>query len=373
MQPFELRGHGVLLSVLTDADVDDVTEACQDPELERWITSINAPYTREQAAHFIDEVVPASWADESELIWGVRDPEDRRLLGTISIRPAQNQKKGEIGFWLVRDARGRGVSSRAVRLVAEYAFDDEGLGLTHLRWRAIVGNWASRRVAWATGFRVEGTLRGELTKQGRPRDAWVGTLTAGEAMKPATPWFDVPTLHGDAMLLRPFDESDAEAIVEACADPVSQHWLGALPSPYTREHALGYVHSRREDAAAGRGVHFAAALSEDGPARGAFSLMALNTHDGGAEIGYWVHPEARGEGLATRAVRLLAGHAFAERDRGGLGLRRLVVAHLTGNDASRKVIERSGFRPYGVERAGDRLRGGTVVDLHWYDRLLDDR
>lgn len=370
MQPFELRGHELVLVPPVAADIDRITEICQDAELQRWLTSVGPGYERAQAEAFVTEQVPAGWHDETLLTWTVRRPEERSLLGLISLSP--RGPRAEVGFWLAPEARGAGVMSRAVRLAAEYAFDTEGLDVSVLRWRAMVGNWASRRVAWACGFRFAGVLRGDLTKDGVARDAWVATLGAGEPMKPASTWFDVPTLTGNGVTLRPFVDADVDSIVEACNDPVTQHWLGGLPSPYSKEMALSYVAERYDEAASGRGVHWAVTVDDDGPAMGSFSLMGFGSHDGGAEVGYWVHPGVRGKGVATAAVRLMTRHAFAEAGAGGLGLRRLVVAHVSGNDASRVVIERCGFRPYGVERAGDRIRGGTIVDLHWYDLLLDD-
>lgn len=370
MQPFELRGSGILLAVPTAEDVDRVTAICQDPEVLRW-TTLPMPYRREHAEGFIEDHVPSGWAEERELTWAIRDPADRAVLGLIGLRLPGNGR-GEVGFMLAEEARGRNVMSRALRLVAEFGFADEGLQLSHLGWQGFVGNWASRRVAWATGFRMEGRIRGGLAQRGERRDVWVATLAAGEPMKPATPWLATPTLSSDRVLLRRFTRSDADAVVEACNDPETQHWLGGLPSPYTREIALRYIDDREEEAAAGRGVSWAATLPDGGPAVGSFSLMGLHSHDGGAEVGYWMHPAARGNGLATTAVRMLARHAFTPEKHGGLGLRRLVVAHVSGNDASRKVIERAGFTPCGVERAGDRIRGGTIVDLHWYDLLSDD-
>lgn len=370
MQPFELRGDGILLAVPTAGDVDRVTDICQDPEILRW-TTLPSPYRRSDAEYFVEQHVPKGWSDETALTWAIREPEDRRVLGMITLRVLA-AGRGEVGFMLSEDARGRGYMSRTLRLVAEYAFDAEGLAMTHLGWQATVGNWASRRVAWAAGFRFEGRVRGALPQRGELRDKWIATLAAGDPMRPATPWLVTPTLHGQRVSLRRFIQSDADAVVEACNDPVTQHWLGGLPSPYTREIALRYIEDREEEAAGGRGVYWAAALPEGGPAVGSFSLMGLPSHDGGAEVGYWTHPAVRGKGLATEAVGLMARHAFAAPEKGGLGLRRLVVAHVTGNDASRMVIERAGFRPYGVERAGDRIRGGDIVDLHWYDLLSDD-
>src|SRR5690606_39747577 len=119
-----------------------------------------------------------------------------------------------------------------------------------------------------------------------------------DKMKPAKPWMDTPTLSSDRVLLSRFTRSDADAVVEACNDPETQHWLGGLPSPYTREIALRYIDDREEEAAAGRGVSWAATLPDGGPAVGSFSLMGLHSHDGGAEAGYWMRPAARGNGPA---------------------------------------------------------------------------
>ena len=58
-----------------------------------------------------------------------------------------------------------------------------------MTWRAVVGNWPSRRVAWRAGFRIEGTLRAELVHRDRVRrDAWVGTLLRGDPRAPNEPW-----------------------------------------------------------------------------------------------------------------------------------------------------------------------------------------
>ncbi|HEU0041996.1 MAG TPA: GNAT family N-acetyltransferase [Jiangellaceae bacterium] len=370
MQPFELRGDGILLAAPTADDIDVLTVICQDAEIQQW-TTVPSPYERVHAQSFVTEFVPQGWDSGRELTWAIRDPADRRVLGMIGLTDL-GDRRGEIGYWLAPEARGQKVMSRAVRLVIDYAFAGEGLGLTHLLWQAFAGNWASRRVAWATGFALEGALRGGLAQRGARRDAWLGTLRADDSRTPTTPWLQVPVLRGEVAVLRPFEESDADSVTEACNDPVSQHWLGGLPSPYTREIALEYIHDRHEEAASARGVHWAAAFPTGGPAMGSFSLMGLDRHDGGAEVGYWLHPAARGRGMATDAVRLMVKHAFSAEAEGGLGLRRLTVAHVTGNDASMAVIKRAGFRPSGVERAADRIRSGTILDLHWYDLLSDD-
>jgi RimJ/RimL family protein N-acetyltransferase len=364
MQPFELRGDGVLLAVPTLADVDAITERCRDDEVRRW-TTVPDPYDRSDAEEFV-RLVDEAWADDKAVNWAVRNPEDRSLLGMVGLN-LDGRGSGEIGYWMGREGRGLGLMTTAVRLVVEYAFAPEGLGLQRVLWYAHVGNWPSRRLVWRLGFTVEGTIRSHLTQRGERRDAWAATLLASDAMTPKHPWFAVPTLAGSKVTLRRLVESDADACVEACNDPVSRHWLSGLPDPYTRDVALGYIRSRENEHAAGTSVHWAAEHPGGSAAIGAFSLM--NISDGHAEVGYWVHPAARGTGVATEAVQLMSRYALTAKDEGGLGLRRLTLARAEGNDASGTVAERAGFSRFGVGSSAERLGDGSWVDLRWYELL----
>jgi len=63
-------------------------------------------------------------------------------------------------------------------------------------------------------------------------------------------------------------------------------------------------------------------------------------------VGYWLLPQVRGMGLATRAVRLVA--VWALRD---LGLARLALLTERSNQPSQRVAERSGFQREGILRS----------------------
>ena len=78
---------------------------------------------------------------------------------------------------------------------------------------------------------------------------------------------------------------------------------------------------------------------------------------GSAGIGYWLLPQARGRGLATRAVRLLSDWAFAD-----LELARLRLFTEPENERSQRVAERCGFMRQGVLLAHDEI-DGRMVDL----------
>ncbi|WP_222851418.1 GNAT family N-acetyltransferase [Phytoactinopolyspora mesophila] len=370
MEPFELKSERVLLSMPVRADIDRITELCQDPAIQDG-TTVPSPYTRADAETFVNTVVAGGWANATSLIWAIREPLTGRLDGTIGVT-LTGDGLGEIGFWTDPKARGRGLTSHAVRLVAERVLNHHSLGLTHLVWWAYVGNWASRRVAWATGFRHEGLVRGGQPQRGKRRDAWVATLCAGDPMTPASRWLDAPVIRGERVTLRPLEDTDAGAVAEACSDPQTQYWLSGLPSPYTIDDAVNFIHSTREDAASGRIVHWAAVRPEGGPSIGTFGLRLFGHRNDQGSIGYHVHPSARGRGIASEATQMVIRHAFLPTEDGGLGLRRLIIEHAEGNEGSRKVIERAGFRYIGAQRADLMRSDGSTADHHRYDLLPTD-
>jgi RimJ/RimL family protein N-acetyltransferase len=149
-------GDGVItLRAMTSADVDALVAACQDPEIPRW-TRVPVPYRRADALTWIAGA-------ELELDAGVTigwiavDDEDR-LLASISVMGIDRATdSGEIGYWVAAEARGRGVATRAVRLVRDWA--PGALGLTTLEIEAHEDNLASQAVARAAGFTETGERR----------------------------------------------------------------------------------------------------------------------------------------------------------------------------------------------------------------------
>ena len=60
MQPLTLRTDRLVLDQPRDGDVDAITEYCQDPLFERYLT-VPWPYEREHAVSFVDDYIPAGW------------------------------------------------------------------------------------------------------------------------------------------------------------------------------------------------------------------------------------------------------------------------------------------------------------------------
>lgn len=77
-----------------------------------------------------------------------------------------------------------------------------------------------------------------------------------------------------------------------------------------------------------------------------------------AEIGYGVDTPARGKGVATAAVRELSKNVFAQTP-----LRKLIAYVHEENWASRKVLEKIGFRNEGLLREHFLIQGQPVNEI----------
>ena len=181
MEPVTLRTERLVLSIPTEADVDAITAACQDPEVPRW-TTVPSPYSRQDAEEFV-ALVASWWADGVETVWAIR--RDGAFAGMIGLHKITQRADGgdaEIGFWGVAEQRGQGVMTEAARAVVDFAFGE--LNLARVEWRAVVGNIPSARTARALGFRYEGLLRqGHSSPRGRD-DAWIAGLLASDDRTP---------------------------------------------------------------------------------------------------------------------------------------------------------------------------------------------
>lgn len=159
-----LEDEVVLLRPFDEGDVPAIVAACQDPEIPRW-TSVPSPYTEADALAWLESDVEESFA--------VIDRATGELLGSIGVRYFDDAI-GEVGYWMKREARGRGLATRALGLVSHWALGERRLARFQLR--ADVENVASQRVAEKAGFVREGVLRSSLELKGERRDVIMYSL-----------------------------------------------------------------------------------------------------------------------------------------------------------------------------------------------------
>ena len=198
-------------------------------------------------------------------------------------------------------------------------------------------------------------------------DAWTASIRFGDAPVPRTQLGRVDRARVRPAAAATIVDADLPRIVEACSDPDSRHWLNGLPHPYTETTAREYVADCIWQAAKGAKATWAIADRDTDQLLGNIAVMdMLGPNPTSGEIGYWMHPDARGRGVMTEAARLVVAHAFSAD---GLDRRRLVLYAADGNDGSNKVAEAAGFTRYGTQTLAERLGDGTYVDLHGYELL----
>ena len=173
-----------------------------------------------------------------------------------------------------------------------------------------------------------------------------------------------PTLGDGAVALRPWRADDAPAVFKACQDPEIPRFV-PIPQPYTMADAEWFVRNSREESSAGPSAHFAIVEPSTDVLLGAISRHGPRPEVGHrAAVGYWLAPDARGRGVATRAVRLLTDWTFRTTD-----VVRMELYTDIENERSGRVALRAGFDLEGIRRAWDLARDGRPIDAAFYVKL----
>lgn len=164
----------VLLRHLRDDDARSIIDALGDEEISRWIQVIPFPYTNADATEFLSMAASLRASGVGTHL-AIENAASGRFLGLISLLDLDpEQRHATAGYWVAREARGRGVATSALRLVSDWAF--EVLAVERLELTTAVDNVASRRVAEKAGYRLEGIMRSHMkTRTGR-RDSTLYSL-----------------------------------------------------------------------------------------------------------------------------------------------------------------------------------------------------
>ncbi|MFZ0042710.1 MAG: GNAT family protein [Solirubrobacteraceae bacterium] len=156
------------------------------------------------------------------------------------------------------------------------------------------------------------------------------------------------------MLLRPWAAADVPGEIMRFAHPSVTRFSWPHARPYTEEDARAFFIEQERARELGTDLNLAfAEPAQPGDVLGGGSLYGLDDGSGRAAVGFWLAPEARRRGIATRATRLLARWAFAE-----LHVARLELTCAPENDASQRVAERCGFVREGLLRSYVPFKGG---------------
>jgi RimJ/RimL family protein N-acetyltransferase len=172
-----LRDGTVALRAWRDDDVSALVAALADGEISRW-TRVPHPYGPADAIAWLMAQRAARARGDTLSLAIVAAAEPGRPLGSIGITVLHRDARAEIGYWVARHARGRGLATRALGLLTRHAFS--ALRIARVELVTLPGNAASQAVARRAGFTREGVMRSYLATRGERFDQTMWSRLPGD-------------------------------------------------------------------------------------------------------------------------------------------------------------------------------------------------
>lgn len=163
---------------------------------------------------------------------------------------------------------------------------------------------------------------------------------------------------GEELNLRTVEPEDYDFLRRHWNDPAVRRGFGRY-RPRNRSDVAAFVEESDDS------VHLLAC--RDGDPVGFLWLFRIDDVAGRAELGYWIAPDEQGRGYASEAAELGVGYAFDDR-----GLHKVAARVFEWNEASRRVLEKLGFREEGYLRDHYYV-DGERVDARLYALFDDER
>ena len=172
------------------------------------------------------------------------------------------------------------------------------------------------------------------------------------------PWPASP-LRAGAVTLREFSARDVPTVRELSTDPYVPQ-IGTLPGNASEQEARAWVDRQRRRLAEGIGYSFAIADASTDRCIGGIGLWLAGLSQGRASAGYFVAPSARGQGVATAALKALTAFAWTIPM-----LHRIELYIEPWNIGSIRAAEGAGFEREGLLRSHQEI-GGRRRDMLLY-------
>ncbi len=160
----------------------------------------------------------------------------------------------------------------------------------------------------------------------------------------------------DNIYLRPMTEDDTDLIVCWRNKPSVRNYF-IYQAPFTREGHLHWLHEVVEKGCAAQMM--ICDKETDKPVGSVYIRDIDHTHHKG-EYGIFIgEEEARGKGIGTLAAKKMIQYGFEE-----LGLHRIYLRVLAGNEQAVRSYEKAGFEKEGYLK-DDVFINGKYVDIVW--------
>ena len=170
----------IKLRQLIQEDAADIFAAInsQREYLGKWLPFVEQTKSVFDTQSFVDSIIDLP-KDKREYTFTIRI--DGSLAGLIGFKSTDRaNRKTEIGYWLSESFQGRGIITKSVKRLCEFAFQE--LNMNRIQIKCAVGNSASIAVPERLGFMREGIERdGELLTGALFTDLYIFSLLFSEA------------------------------------------------------------------------------------------------------------------------------------------------------------------------------------------------
>ena len=149
----------------TPADVDSLVKYANNAAIARFMTDqFPHPYTRDDGSAFIQFAT----SNTPSKIFAI--DVNGEAVGGIGIHPQTDimRKNAELGYWLAEPFWGKGIITKAIGEMVDYAF--RHLDIQRIFARPFGSNLASQRVLEKAGFTLEARLEKTFFKNGAYED-----------------------------------------------------------------------------------------------------------------------------------------------------------------------------------------------------------
>lgn len=168
------------------------------------------------------------------------------------------------------------------------------------------------------------------------------------------------------LILRTFKLEDADRLFYLVDSSRLQlrEWLPWVDNTKSPDDSRKFIETVIEEFKNGKTIELGIFYKEE--LVGVVATHAINKSNRHTSLGYWLATEYNGKGIMTESVKALLNYLFTEKN-----LHRIVIKAATGNNRSRAIPEKLGFKAEGVERDGEWLYD-HFVDLQVYSLLEEE-
>jgi len=128
---------------------------------------------------------------------------------------------------------------------------------------------------------------------------------------------------------------DGVGLTELINDKSVVKWLSDIPFPYTVRHAEKFIEQAQEKALKNESYNFM--IFQNNKMIGGIGLTEFRERS--CQLGYWLGKKYWGNGFATEAVNGILDFGFNNLER-----KEIYAAYKLGNDGSKRVLKKCGFR-----------------------------